>query len=120
MTQNVTFQDRELTCRDCQAPFVFEAKEAEFFASMNFNPPARCKNCRAMRKAASQQNQSPQQQTRPAGGPVQATGHSHAPAAPPVEYVKGGGGGGGRRNGGGGGGGGGGKRRRDRNDYDRD
>ncbi|MPM50333.1 hypothetical protein SDC9_97072 [bioreactor metagenome] len=44
-------QDKELTCRDCNAPFTFSASEQEFFAEKGFtNEPGRCPSCRAARK----------------------------------------------------------------------
>jgi CxxC-x17-CxxC domain-containing protein len=42
-----------MTCRDCGQAFVFTAGEQEFFASKGFdNPPSRCAECRAARKAS--------------------------------------------------------------------
>lgn len=44
-------QDKNLTCRDCNAPFVFTASEQDFFAEKGFtNEPGRCPSCRAARK----------------------------------------------------------------------
>jgi len=44
-------QDKDLTCRDCNAPFVFSASEQDFFAEKGFtNEPSRCPSCRAARK----------------------------------------------------------------------
>lgn len=44
-------QDKELTCRDCNAPFIFTASEQDFFAEKGFtNEPGRCPSCRAARK----------------------------------------------------------------------
>jgi CxxC-x17-CxxC domain-containing protein len=44
--------DKNLTCRDCGASFVFTVSEQEFFASKGFtNEPSRCPDCRAARKA---------------------------------------------------------------------
>lgn len=34
-----------LTCKDCRAPFTFSKKEQELFASKQFPPPVRCKDC---------------------------------------------------------------------------
>lgn len=49
-------QDKNLTCRDCGADFVFTASEQDFFAEKGFtNEPGRCPACRAARK---QQNNS--------------------------------------------------------------
>lgn len=44
-------QDKELTCRDCGANFVFTASEQDFYAEKGFtNEPGRCPDCRAARK----------------------------------------------------------------------
>ncbi|WP_371366628.1 hypothetical protein SRRS_09120 [Sporomusa rhizae] len=44
-------QDKELTCRDCGANFVFTASEQDFYAEKGFtNEPGRCPECRAARK----------------------------------------------------------------------
>jgi len=46
------FADKNLTCRDCGAPFVFTQGEQEFFAEKGFtNEPGRCPDCRAASKA---------------------------------------------------------------------
>lgn len=48
----MTYTDQTLTCRDCGAPFVWTAGEQEFYASRGLmNPPSRCPECRAARKA---------------------------------------------------------------------
>jgi CxxC-x17-CxxC domain-containing protein len=45
------YDDKILTCRDCQQSFVFTSGEQEFFASRGFtNEPSRCPECRAERK----------------------------------------------------------------------
>ncbi len=47
------FQDRNLTCVDCGAQFVFTAGEQQFFRDKNFkNEPKRCKACKTKRQAA--------------------------------------------------------------------
>ena len=47
----MAFADRELTCRDCGAAFVFTSGEQEFYASKGLqNDPVRCPSCRATRK----------------------------------------------------------------------
>ena len=46
------YADKTLSCRDCNATFVFTSGEQEFYASRGFdNPPSRCPTCRAARKA---------------------------------------------------------------------
>jgi len=53
------FEDRELTCRDCRAPFIFTAGEQAFYAGKGLvNDPQRCAACRSAAK-----------QARTAGGP---------------------------------------------------
>ena len=45
------YNDKTLTCRDCNQNFTFTAGEQEFFASRGFtNEPTRCPTCRAERK----------------------------------------------------------------------
>lgn len=45
------YHDRQLTCLDCNQPFVFSAGEQEFFAAKGFREePKRCKPCRDARK----------------------------------------------------------------------
>lgn len=47
-------QDKDLSCRDCGAGFVFTASEQDFFAEKGFtNEPGRCPACRAARKQQS-------------------------------------------------------------------
>jgi len=48
----VPFTDRNLTCVDCGAEFVFSAEDQEFHASRGFtNEPKRCPDCRRARKS---------------------------------------------------------------------
>jgi CxxC-x17-CxxC domain-containing protein len=47
----MSYEDKTLTCSDCNASFTFSASEQEFFASKGFtNEPGRCPDCRAARK----------------------------------------------------------------------
>ena len=47
------YQDRLLTCRDCNDSFTFSAGEQTFFASKSLvNDPQRCPSCRAAAKRA--------------------------------------------------------------------
>lgn len=49
----MSYEDKTLTCRDCNEDFVFTAGEQEFHAEKGFtNAPSRCPACRAKRKAA--------------------------------------------------------------------
>jgi CxxC-x17-CxxC domain-containing protein len=48
----VNVADKTLTCRDCGSSFVWTTGEQEFYASRGLtNPPGRCPDCRAQRKA---------------------------------------------------------------------
>jgi len=45
----MSFQNKELACRDCNKTFVFTAGEQEFFAQKGLiNEPKRCPNCRIL------------------------------------------------------------------------
>jgi CxxC-x17-CxxC domain-containing protein len=45
--------DKTLTCKDCGRPFLFSAREQQFYAEKGFtNEPHRCKECRQARRAA--------------------------------------------------------------------
>jgi len=47
----MSFDDKELICKDCGQPFVFTAGEQEFYAEKGFeNVPGRCASCRSARK----------------------------------------------------------------------
>ncbi len=47
----MAISDRDLTCRDCGAVFVFTSGEQEFFASRGLtNDPSRCPACRSARR----------------------------------------------------------------------
>ena len=48
-----TFQDRTLTCSECQQDFVWTAGEQDFFRQKGFQQPKRCKNCRTKKQQAS-------------------------------------------------------------------
>ena len=50
----LSYQDKNLTCRDCGREFVWTAGEQEFYASRGLvNQPGRCPECRSARKAQS-------------------------------------------------------------------
>lgn len=43
----MTFEDKNITCRDCNGTFVFSAGEQQFFSVKGLvNEPKRCPNCR--------------------------------------------------------------------------
>ena len=45
-------QDQTLTCADCGKQFTWTASEQEFYQAKGFtNPPKRCPDCRAAKKA---------------------------------------------------------------------
>lgn len=47
----MTYQDKQIQCVECGAPFAFTAREQEFFASKGYtNEPKRCLNCRQSRR----------------------------------------------------------------------
>ncbi len=47
-----TYTDQTRSCRDCGNNFTWTAGEQEFYASRGLsNPPSRCPDCRAQRKA---------------------------------------------------------------------
>lgn len=46
------FEDRTLTCRECEQPFLWTAGEQQFYHEKGLvNVPARCPTCRSTRKA---------------------------------------------------------------------
>ncbi|MDF2565616.1 MAG: hypothetical protein K0Q53_2011 [Massilibacillus sp.] len=48
----MTYQDKELSCKECGVQFAFTASEQDFYAEKGFqNEPSRCPECRAARKA---------------------------------------------------------------------
>lgn len=48
----MTYQDKNLSCKECGAEFAFTASEQSFYAEKGFqNEPSRCPECRAARKA---------------------------------------------------------------------
>jgi CxxC-x17-CxxC domain-containing protein len=45
----MVFQDKDLSCRDCNKTFVFSAGEQDFFSAKGLvNEPKRCPNCRIL------------------------------------------------------------------------
>ncbi len=54
---NMAFQDQNLTCRDCNNPFVWTVGEQEFYQQKGFtNAPVRCPDCRKKKKDDFQKN----------------------------------------------------------------
>jgi CxxC-x17-CxxC domain-containing protein len=53
----MAFRDKQLTCKECGAEFVFSVGEQQFFADCGFkNQPKRCKDCRHKRNLAPRPN----------------------------------------------------------------
>lgn len=49
----MSYTDRTLNCRECNAEFVFTVGEQEFYAQKGFvHDPVRCPDCRRERKRA--------------------------------------------------------------------
>ncbi|MBI4188308.1 MAG: zinc-ribbon domain containing protein [Chloroflexi bacterium] len=48
--RKVDFQDKQLTCTDCDATFTFTKGERFYYASKGLCEPKRCPNCRLRRK----------------------------------------------------------------------
>lgn len=44
------YQDKTLTCKECNSEFVWTGGEQAFYASKNLSSPSRCKDCRAKRR----------------------------------------------------------------------
>lgn len=45
----MAFEDKDLTCRDCNKTFVFSGGEQDFFSAKGLvNEPKRCPNCRIL------------------------------------------------------------------------
>lgn len=48
----MSFDDKQITCRDCGQPFTFTAGEQAFYQEKGFtNQPSRCSDCRRANKA---------------------------------------------------------------------
>ena len=53
----MSFEDKTLTCTDCENSFTFTAEEQELFQSRGYvNEPKRCPSCRQARKASRNEN----------------------------------------------------------------
>lgn len=47
----MSYQDRTLTCQDCNQPFTFSADDQSYHAEKGFtNEPKRCQSCRQSRR----------------------------------------------------------------------
>ena len=48
----MSYQDRTLTCQDCNQPFTFSADDQAYHAEKGFtNEPKRCPSCRQARRS---------------------------------------------------------------------
>jgi CxxC-x17-CxxC domain-containing protein len=43
--------DLEITCSECNTPFIFSEREQEYYRERNLTHPKRCKACRDARRA---------------------------------------------------------------------
>lgn len=47
----MALQDQKIQCKDCGNEFEWTTREQEFYQEKGFNPPIRCKDCRAKARA---------------------------------------------------------------------
>ena len=47
----MTYEDRTLTCAECNSEFVFSADDQEFHAERGYQDPKRCPSCRQAKRA---------------------------------------------------------------------
>lgn len=50
-TESIYYEDKSITCRDCQEDFLWSGGEQRFYAAHDYDAPRRCKPCREERKA---------------------------------------------------------------------
>lgn len=50
------FNNQQLQCAECGTIFEFSAEDQEFYATKGYSAPKRCPECRARRKAQSNNN----------------------------------------------------------------
>ena len=50
--EEMTYQDRSLTCVQCGSAFNFTADDQQFHASRGYQDPKRCPTCRAERRSS--------------------------------------------------------------------
>ncbi len=46
----MTYEDRNLTCAECNSEFTFSADDQEFHAGRGYEDPKRCPSCRQARR----------------------------------------------------------------------
>ncbi len=47
----MSFEDKNLTCVECQSTFVFSADDQSFHSQKGYTDPKRCTSCRAARRS---------------------------------------------------------------------
>jgi len=47
----VTYEDRNLTCVECNSEFVFSVDDQQFHAEREYQEPKRCPSCRQAKRA---------------------------------------------------------------------
>jgi len=47
----MSYEDKNLTCVECQTTFVFSADDQSFHAQKGYTDPKRCTSCRAARRS---------------------------------------------------------------------
>ena len=47
----MTYEDRTLTCAECNSEFVFSADDQEFHSERGYQDPKRCPSCRQAKRA---------------------------------------------------------------------
>ncbi len=47
----MTYEDRNLTCVECNSEFVFSADDQQFHAEREYQEPKRCPSCRQAKRA---------------------------------------------------------------------
>ena len=48
--RKANFQDKQLSCIDCETTFIFSKGEQYFYASKFLQQPKRCSKCRELRR----------------------------------------------------------------------
>ena len=49
------YEEKTLTCHDCNQEWIYTAEEQEYIANKQYNDPKRCKACRQVRKRQSEE-----------------------------------------------------------------
>ncbi len=62
----MSFQEKALTCQDCNKPFTYSAREQESHSQKGYtNTPKRCPQCRRTRRDVQEQSVARPQSSRP-------------------------------------------------------